>query len=312
MSSLLEFLDRFPDQPACLAHLERVRWPEGRVCPRCRVVDQSLPLARSGYFHCQACRNQFTVLHGTPFEGTHLPLRTWFGALYLTSTSSKGVSAMVLSRQLDIGYKTAWFLAHRIRNLMTQDQWEVLKGIVEADEVYLGGKKRKKNQTSKRDKSDDQPKGRGGTRKAMVVVAVERGGRAKATRGGTHSERTIAGFVLRNINRQSVLMTDDLPAYRWIGQKYRAHLAVNHTDGEFVRFDKNAVATAHVNTAESFNAIVKRAWVGVWHWFSIKHTHRYLDQIVFHWNHRKADVATRLGDLFTAKGKRLRFRDCVA
>jgi hypothetical protein len=97
-----------------------------------------------------------------------------------------------------------------------------------------------------------------------------------------------------------------------IGRKYRAHLAVNHTDGAFVRFDQNAVATAHVNTAESFNAIVKRAWVGVWHWFSIKHCHRYLDQIVFHWNHRKADVATRLGDLFTAKGKRLRFRDCVA
>jgi transposase-like protein len=154
MSSLLEFLDRFPDQPTCLAHLERVRWSEGRVCPKCRAVDQSLPLARRGYFHCQACRNQFTVLHGTPLEGTHLPLRTWFGALYLTSTSSKGISAMVLSRQLDIGYKTAWFLAHRIRNLMTQDQWEVLnlKGVVEADEVSLGGKKRKKNQTSKRDK----------------------------------------------------------------------------------------------------------------------------------------------------------------
>ena len=193
MSSLIQFLDRFPDQPACLAHLERLRWPEGRVCPKCHAVDQSLTLARSGYFHCQACRNQFTVLHGTPFEGTHLPLRTWFGALYLTSTSSKGISAMVLSRQLDIGYKTAWFLAHRIRNLMTQDQWEVLKGIVEADEVYLGGQKRKKNQVSKRDKNDDQPKGRGGTRKAMVVVAVERGGRAKAARGGTHSERTIAG-----------------------------------------------------------------------------------------------------------------------
>jgi hypothetical protein len=84
-----------------------------------------IPLARPGYFHCQACRNQFTALHATPLEGTHLPLRTWFGALYLTSTSSRGISAMVLSRQLDIGYKTAWFLAHRIRTLMTQDQWAV-------------------------------------------------------------------------------------------------------------------------------------------------------------------------------------------
>ena len=116
-----------------------------------------IPLARPGYFHCQACRNQFTVLHATPLEGTHLPLRTWFGALYLTSTSSRGISAMVLSRQLDIGYKTAWFLAHRIRTLMTQHQWAVLKGIVEADEVSLGGKQWKTNRTSKRDNTDDQP-----------------------------------------------------------------------------------------------------------------------------------------------------------
>jgi|HubBroStandDraft_2_1064218.scaffolds.fasta_scaffold254638_1 hypothetical protein len=91
--TLMDFLDRYADQQACLGDLERVRWQKGRVCPKCGVVDQSLPLARRGYFHCQACRNQFTVLHGTPFEGTHLPLRTWFSAIYLTGTSNKGVSA---------------------------------------------------------------------------------------------------------------------------------------------------------------------------------------------------------------------------
>ena len=306
----MAFLDRFPDQEACIAHLEAVRWPKGTVCPKCGEIGNSLKLPRPGYWQCRSCRAQFNVVNGTPMEGTHLPLRTWFGAIFLTATSGKGVSAMVLSRQLDIGYKTAWFLAHRIRNLMTQD-WEALRGLVEVDEVYLGGKRRKKNQTSRRDSDDDRPRGRAGTRKAMVVAGVERGGKAKVKRGRSHAERTIAEFVYRHVDRSSTLLTDDLPAYRWIGRKFRAHLAVNHTKGEYARFDPLAAAPAHVNTVESFNAMLKRAWVGVWHWFSIKHTHRYLDQIVFHWNHRKADVATRLGDLFTAHGRRLRFKECV-
>jgi hypothetical protein len=229
------------------------------------------------------------------------------------ATSSKGVSAMVLSRQLDLGYKTAWFLAHRIRNLMPQD-WTALKGFVEVDEAYLGGKKRKKGQTSKRDSDDDQPKGRAGTRKSMVVAGVERGkkGKAKAQRGRTHSEMTIATFVYNNVDRSSVLLTDDLPAYRWIGSKFPAHLAVNHSRGEYVRHDPLAAATAHVNTAESFNAILKRCWMGVHHWWSIKHSHRYLNQLVFHWNHRGTDVTERLASLFNARGERLRFAECIS
>ena len=143
----------------------------------------------------------------------------------------------------------------------------------------MSGKCRKKNQTSKRDSAEDQPKGRGGSRKAMVVAGVERGGKAKAKRGRSHAERTIAAFVFRHVDRSSALFTDDLPAYRWIGSKFPVHLSVNHTGGEFARRDPLAIATAHVNTAESLNAILKRAWVGVWHWFSIEHTHRHLDPI---------------------------------
>ena len=306
---LMTFLDRYPDQDACIAHLEAVRWPKGTTCPKCGVVGEATKLPRHGYWQCRACRTQFNVLNDTPMEGTHLPLRTWFGAIFLMSTSSKGVSAMVLSRQLDLGYKTAWFLAHRIRNLMPQD-WKALKGYVEVDETYLGGKKRTKGKTSKRDADDDQPTGRAGTRKSMVMVGVERG-RARVKRGGTHSEMTIADFVYRNVDRSSVLLTDDLPAYRWIGRKFGAHLAVNHSRGEYVRHDPHAATTAHVNTAESFNAVLKRCWVGVHHWWSIKHSHRYLNQLAFHWNHRRSDTAKRLDGLFRANGSRLLFRECV-
>ena len=140
MIDLLTFLDRFPDQATCVAHLEAARWPTGPVCPKCGAVNKAIRLpSRKGYWECSACRHRFNVMHDTPMEGTHLPLRTWFGAIFLTATSSKGISAMVLSRQLGLGYKTAWFLAHRIRNLMPQD-WEALKGLVEVDETYLGGK----------------------------------------------------------------------------------------------------------------------------------------------------------------------------
>jgi hypothetical protein len=138
---------------------------------------------------CRACRAQFSVTNGMPMEGTHLPLRTWFGAIFLMATSSKGISAMVLSRQLDLGYKTAWFLAQRIRNLMPQD-WEALRGLVAIDKRYLGGKRTTKR-ASKRDTDSDQAKGHGGSRKS--VVAVERGkrGKARAKRGGAHVGRTI-------------------------------------------------------------------------------------------------------------------------
>jgi len=201
--------------------------------------------------------------------------------------SSKGLSSVALGRHLCIGQKTAWFLGQRIRAMMADDPG-LLRGIVEADETYGG--KRKRGQKSKRDGDGDQPKGRGGRRKAMVVTAVERGGKARAKRGGTHSERTIATFLFRNVSLESVLSTDELPAYRWIGRKFRAQLRVNHSAGEYVRNDANVAAKAHSSTGESWNATFKRAINGVWHWISIKHLDRYCTQTAFRWRHRDHDA----------------------
>ncbi len=191
---LVSFLDRFPTQGACLAHLEAMRWPSGPVCPKCGVVNDALRLPkREGYWMCRACRAQFSVLHGTPMEGTHLPLRTWFGAIFLLATSSKGVSSMVISRQLGIGYKTAWFLTHRLRAMVEQD-WEKLRGIVEADETYVGGKRRK-GKASQRDSGNDQPKGRAAAR---ATVAAERGGKASGT-GSRSSTPTATSMRLSSV-----------------------------------------------------------------------------------------------------------------
>jgi transposase-like protein len=310
--SLLAFLKRFPDDDACWAHLEAVRWPQGPVCPKCGSEGNAHLVGRAHYRRCNACRAKFKVTHGTPFEGTHLPLRTWFTALYLTAAASKGLSSVKLGEHLGVGQKTAWFLGQRIRRMM-EDKDGLLSGIVETDETYLGGKKRKKGRTSKRDPDDDQPTGRAGTRKSMVTVAAERGGRARAAKGRTHSERTIAAFVLRHLDiGRTVLVTDELPAYRWIGSKFPAHLHVNHSKGEWVRRDPLAAADAHTNTAEAFNATLKRAVIGVWHWFSIKHTDCYLHEVSFRWNRRAMPTDARLAGLLTGTAGRLRWKELVA
>lgn len=155
----------FDTDAKCVKYLAAKRWPNGPVCDKCGTVNEAWKTGRDRLWVCSACKGAFSVTAGTPMVHTHLPLPKWFLAIFLIATSSKGVSAMVISRQIDVSYKTAWFLCHRIRQLMT-DGDETLKGIVEVDETYIGGKRRKE-QCSRRDKDDDQPKGRGGSRKVI-------------------------------------------------------------------------------------------------------------------------------------------------
>lgn len=144
----------------------------------------------------------------------------------------------------------------------------------------------------------------------MVMVATERGGRARASKADTHSERTVVQFILSNLDRgRVVLCTDTLPAYQWVGSKFPAHLRVNHSAEEWVRRDPHYAADAHINTAESFNAMLKRAVMGVWHWFSIKHADCYLHELCFRWNQRTASVETGLAHVFAGTANRLRWRE---
>ena len=280
----LSFTDKFRTEEACVEYLAAKRWPDGPVCDKCGAVNEATKLQSPRLWRCRACRADFSVTNGTPMERTHIALAVWFAAIWLIGTSSKGVSAMVISRQLGISYKSAWLMCHRIRAQL-QDGDETLRAVVEVDETYVGGKRRK-GEKSKRDGDDDQPKGRGGSRKMMVVTAVERGGKARATKGKTHSGRTIAQTVYKWLEPGAVLVTDELPAYKRIGRRYPAHLRGNHSQGQWVRRDPLAVTCAHTNCVESFNATIKRAIIGVWHWFSVKHANRYLRELSIRWNMR--------------------------
>lgn len=186
--SIMAFLNKFPDDDACWRHLEQVRWPDGPVCAKCGNVGPTMACGRKHYRQCKTCNAKFTAAFGTPLEGTHLPMRTWFTALHLLAVSSKGLSSVALGRHLGVGQKTAWFLGRRIRAMM-EDNKRLLRAIVGADATYVGGKS-KRDQKSRRDDAAAQPKGRRGSRHAMVVTAGERGGKARAKRAGAHSKRT--------------------------------------------------------------------------------------------------------------------------
>lgn len=310
--SLPAFLERFPDDDACWAHLEAVRWPKGPVCPKCGSVNDAHLVGRAHYRRCNACRAKFKATHGTPLEGTHLPLRTWFTALHLVAATSKGVSSVELAGHLGIGQKTAWYLGQRIRR-MVEDRDGLLSGIVEVDEPHPGGKKRGRGQPPKRHPDDDRPTARSGTRQSMATVAAEHGGRARVAKGKTRSEWTIAALVLRHPDiGRTVLVTDELPACCWIGRSFLTQLRVNHSKAEHLRVDENAAAIVHTNTAEAFNAAVRRTVIRVWHRFSIKHTNRCLREVSFRWNRRTQDADARLTGLFACNAAQLRWKDLVA
>jgi transposase-like protein len=162
------FSEAFGTEQACVDYLASKRWAAGPVCDKCGSVGDAWKTAQPRVWTCRACGKAFSVTAGTPMERTHLTLPTWFMAVYLIATSSKGVSAMAISRQLGISYKTGWFLCHRIRQLLLGGD-ETLKGIVEIDETYIGGKRRR-DAKSKRDRDDHQPKGPGGSCKRMAVT----------------------------------------------------------------------------------------------------------------------------------------------
>jgi len=298
--TLAELQRRFSDEAKCLAFLERARWPNGPVCPRCGSVDHaSRVTTRPGDFTCLDCMRRFSVTAGTPMDHTHLPICTWIIAACLLTTSSKGISSLKLASLLGLQYRTTWHLAHRIRAMMAEAP-DLLRGLVELDETDIGGKTRRSNKPQPKapiprfeppepPKPEKKPKrrkrGRGGG-KTMAFTAVERGGKARMSVLATHGTDKIAQLVFDWVERSAVISTDELPAYLRIGRMQAGHIRVNHSAEEFARNDERPGLRAHVNTAESLHALLKRAIMGVWHWISDKHLGRYLTETTFHWNTR--------------------------
>jgi transposase-like protein len=294
---------RFTDPMVAASYLESIRWPDGPVCPHCGVQDPKHYLLKSEtrkLWKCRACRKQFTVTVGTIFEGSHIPLQKWLLAFYLLCSSKKGMSAHQLHRMLGVTYKSAWFMAHRIRYAMEQPPFaRPLEGVVEADETYVGGKERN------RKRQDKQKKTGRGTDKTPVVALVERGGEVRSFRMANVTGLELKGAIRRNVSREARIMTDSFKSYRGLSKEFASHEYVSHSDGEYVRGD------VHTNTAENYFSILKRGVNGTYHHVSEAHLPRYLAEFDFRYNNRIAlgvtDAERTRRALAGVVGKRLTY-----
>jgi transposase-like protein len=281
--------------------LERIRWPNGPICPHCGSVEATKlegKAHRAGLYKCKGCEGQFTATVNTIMEDSHLPVRTWLMAFAILCSAKKGVSALQLQRQLGLGsYRTAWHLCHRIRHAMSKEPLAgLLKGNVEVDETYVGGKPRKG--------TGKHPVGRA-TKKTPVIALIERGGNARAYKISGVG-KNVKEAIRQHVDRSSHIMTDELMAYRGIGKEYAGHHVVKHSDGEYARGD------AHVNTAESYFALLKRGITGSFHHVSKQHLNRYCDEFSFRWNHRKISDSERTHEAIkSGEGRRLTYRTPV-
>lgn len=277
-------------------YLESLHWPDGAECPHCeslRVTKVGGRTARPGLYMCNDCRKQFTVTVGTIFEDSKIPLNKWLMAFTLLNGSKKGISAHQLHRQLGITYKSAWFLAHRIREAM-KDDGSPLGGpgkFVESDEAFVGGFKKKRLSGKVAPKK-------------KVVTLVERGGKARSFHI-THVDHTnIRAALVLNAHRSSHLRTDDARFYNNIGREFASHETTLHSNREFSRGGGN-----HSNCAENYFSILKRGVVGTYHHWSATHIHRYLAEFDFRYSTRTMTDAERTEEaLKGARGKHLTYR----
>jgi transposase-like protein len=274
--TLPDLNEMFSTDDRCRELLERLRWPEGVMCPRCKDTRVSRIKAYSRY-ECVGCEYQFTVTSGTIFHDSHLPLPYWFLATLLMCEAKKGMSAMQLKRTLwgqhKGSYKTAWYLCHRIRAAMSEAERPMLDGTVEMDETYVGGKKTGRQWMGRRD------------HKECVIGIRQRGGDVRFFHAADAKSGTLAKYIQENISQDvEVIVTDELRGYpKAMGDLRDRHETVNHSAKEYVRFGTDI----HSNSIESAFSLLKRGIIGSWHKVSAKHLSAYLAEMEFRFNRRK-------------------------
>lgn len=300
--------DHFHDEAAAYRFVEAIVWPNGPTCPHCgnadaaRIYSITGEKARIGLRTCGDCRKQFTVKVGTIFESSHVPMCKWLQAMHLLCSSKKGISSHQLHRLLDVQYKTAWFMSHRIREAMRSGSLALpmggdgSSGIVEADETFIGRKK-------------GAPVKRAYHHKNAVLSLVERGGDVRSFHVDKADSATIMPIVRENIAKEAKVMTDEAKYYSKIGDEFAEHGSVNHGAGEYVRGD------AHTNTLEGYFSIFKRGMKGIYQHCDERHLHRYVGEFDFRYNNRSArgveDEARMSKAVRGVRGKRLKYRQAI-
>ena len=272
MTNLLTLVDDFNSDAKCRELLERLRWPVGVACLRCGSLGVSEIGARNQY-DCNDCRYQFSVTADTIMHDSHLPLRKWFMAIYLMCESKKGMSALQMKRTLNVAYKTAWYLCHRLREAMGNEPFDgpTLVGVVEVDETLIGGKTKGKGRAYKGNKT-------------WVAGAIQRGGGIRLELIPDTKRGTLHDFIGRTVKDEAeAIYTDELASYLGIADHNTRHGTVNHSKEEWV------VSDVHTNSIEGVWSLFKRSIIGAFHKVSRKHLARYLEELEWRFSNRNND-----------------------
>ena len=284
--NLTEFADYFRDDKTCAEHLAAIRFRNGEYCPHCRH-DKIHKFSDGKRYRCAKCKTDFTIRNGTVFGDSKLPLRKWFMAIYLLTTSGKGISSYQLAKQIKVTQKTAWFMNHRIRSAAKQNKGNLF-GKIEADETFIGGLSKNMHKA----KRLAAIKGTGGTGKTPIFGMKSRDGEVRAKVVRSVGMLDLHREIKSNVAQGATLYTDKWVAYRGLTGQFN-HTTVDHMAKEYVNGD------CHTNGIESFWALFKRGYMGVYHNMSRKHMQKYVDEFCFRFNRRAGEMKNVFHDSVT-------------